>query len=55
LKTYKLDPACYYTTHGFACDCMLRITKQKVELLTEYDMGFMCENGIRLGISQCYN
>jgi hypothetical protein len=46
LKTYKLDPDWYYTTSRFAWDCMLRMTKQKLELLTDYDMVLMIENGI---------
>ena len=33
LKTYKLDPAWYFTTPGFAWDCMLKMTKQELELL----------------------
>jgi hypothetical protein len=55
LKTYKLDPAWYYTTPGFAWDCMLKMTKQKFELLTDYDMVLMIENGLRGGISHCSN
>jgi len=35
LKIYKLDPVWYYTTPGFAWDCMLKTTKQKLELLTD--------------------
>ena len=53
LKTYKLGPAWFFTTPGFAWDCMLRMTKQKLELLTDYDMILIFENGIREGISQC--
>lgn len=55
LKTYKLDPAWYFTTPGLASDCMLGMTKQKLELLTEYDMILMIGNRIRRGISQCSN
>ena len=32
LKTYKLDPAWHFTTPGFAWNCMLKMTKQKLEL-----------------------
>jgi hypothetical protein len=55
LKTYKLDPAWYFTTPGFAWDCMLKMTKQKLELLTDYDTVLVIEKGIRGGISQCSN
>jgi hypothetical protein len=33
LKIYKLDPSWYFTTPGFAWDCMLRMTKQPLELI----------------------
>jgi hypothetical protein len=55
LKTYKLDPAWYFTTLGFAWNCMLKMTKQKLELLTDYDMILMIENVISGGLSQCSN
>ena len=54
LKTYKLDPAWYFTTPGFAWDCMLKMIKQGLELLNDY-MVLMIENGIRGGILQCSN
>ena len=43
LKIYKLDPVWYYTTPGFAWDCILKTTKQKLELLTYVDMLLMFE------------
>ena len=55
LKIYKLDPVWYYTTPGFAWDCMLKTTKQKLELLTDVDMLLMFERAKRGGISQCSN
>lgn len=55
LKTYKLDSTWYFTTPGFAWDCMLKMTKQELELLTDYDKIVMSENWIRGGISQCSN
>ena len=55
LQTYKLDPAWYYTTPGFAWDVMLTMTKQKLEILTNYDMVLMIEKVIRGGKSQCGN
>ncbi|KAE9529175.1 hypothetical protein AGLY_011971 [Aphis glycines] len=53
LKKYKLDPLWYYTTPGFAWDCMLRMTKVKLDLLTDIDQILMFESGIRGGLSQC--
>jgi hypothetical protein len=50
-----LDPAWYYTVPGFAWDVMMKMTKQKLELLTDDDMILMLENGIRGGIFQCSN
>ena len=55
LKTYKLDPVWYFINPEFAWDCVLRMTKQKLELLTDYDMVLMIEKGIIGGISQCSN
>ncbi|XP_065681443.1 uncharacterized protein LOC136095123 [Hydra vulgaris] len=38
MKNYKLDPAWYYTSPGLAWDAALKITKIKIELLSDYDM-----------------
>ena len=51
LKYYKLDPCHYYTAPGLAWDACLKLTKQKLQLLTDYDMLMMFEKGIRGGIS----
>ena len=51
LKHYKLDPCHYYTAPGLAWDACLKETKQKLELLEDYDMLMMFEQGIRGGIS----
>lgn len=48
ISTYHLDPAYYYTAPGFSFDCMLKYTKMKLELLTDYNMLLMIENGIIL-------
>ena len=53
LATYKLDPAQYYTLPSFSFDCMLRITKVELELLTDIDTIHFFKKGIRGGISQC--
>jgi len=53
LKVYKLDPAQYYTLPGLSFDCMLRMTKVELELLTDIDMVHFLKKGIRGSISQC--
>ncbi|VVC25093.1 Ribonuclease H-like domain,Zinc finger C2H2-type [Cinara cedri] len=52
MKTYNLDPAFYYTAPGFSFDCMLKYTKMKLELLTDYDMLLMIKKGIPGGLVQ---
>ena len=47
LKYYKLDPCHYYTVPGLAWDACLKVTKQELQLLTDYDMLMMFEKGIR--------
>ena len=51
LKYYKLDPCHYYTAPGLAWDACLKLTKQKIQLLTDYDMLMMFEKGIRGGMT----
>ena len=51
LKYYKLDPCHYYTAPGLPWDACLKLTKQELQLLTDYDMLMMFEKGIRGGIS----
>ena len=51
MKHYKLDPCHYYTAPGLAWDACLKETKQDLELLKDYDMLMMFEQGIRGGIS----
>ena len=55
LQNYKLDPAWYFTTPGFAWDAMLKMAKHSLELLTDYDKALFIEKGIRGGLSQCSN
>ena len=50
-KHYKLYPCHYYTAPGLAWDACLKLTKQELELLTDYDMLMMFEKGIRGGMS----
>ena len=51
LKYYKLDPCHYYTAPGLAWDACLKLTKQELQLLKDYDMLMMFEKGIRGGMS----
>ena len=51
LKHYKLDPCHYYTAPGLAWDACLKETKQNLELLKDYYMLMMFEQGIRGGIT----
>ena len=51
LKHYKLDPCHYYTVPSLAWDACLKMTKQELQLLTDYDMLMMFEKGIRGGIT----
>ena len=51
LEYYKLDPCHYYTVPGLSWDACLKLTKQELQLLTDYDMLMMFEQGIRGGIS----
>ncbi|MGH9701657.1 MAG: DNA polymerase, partial [Candidatus Acidiferrales bacterium] len=53
LENYKLDPCQYYTLPSFSFDCMLRVTKVNLELLTDIDTIHFFKKGIRGGISQC--
>ena len=55
LENYKLDPAHYYTAPGLAWDAALKITKVKLELLSDIDMLLMVEKGIRGGVSMISN
>ena len=51
LKVYKLDPAHFLSLPGLAWQAYLKKTNIKLELLTDYDMLLMVEEGIRVGIS----
>ena len=51
MENYKLDPAHYFTAPGLAWDACLKMTKVKLELLTDIDMLLMVEKGIRGGVS----
>ena len=50
IKRYKLDPLYFVSALGLAWQACLKNTKVKLELITNYDMLMMVENGIRGGI-----
>ena len=50
LKVYQLDPAHFLSLPGLAWQACLKKTNVKLELLTDYDMLLMVEEGIRGGI-----
>ena len=50
LKVYELDPAHFLLLPGLAWQACLKETNVKLELLTDYDMLLMVEEGIRGGI-----
>ena len=51
IKNYKLDPAHFISAAGLSWSAMLRMTKVKLELITDVDMHMFIEKGIRGGIS----
>ena len=55
IKIYNLDPAWYYTSPGLAWDAMLKITRVKLELLSDVNMLRLIQNGIRGGIAMVPN
>ena len=50
IKVYELDPAHFVSLPGLAWQAFLKKTNIELELLTDYDMLLMVEEGIRGGI-----
>ena len=55
LENYELDPAHFVSLPGFAWQACLKKTNVELELLTDYDMLLMIEEGIRGGICHAVN
>ena len=55
LKNYELDPAHFVSLPGLAWQACLRKTNVELEVLTDYDMLLMIEEGIRGGICHAVN
>ena len=51
MRYYGLDPAHYYTAPGLSWDACLKMTKIRLELLTDIDMLLMFERSLRGGVS----
>ena len=52
IKVYELDPAHFLSLPGLAWQAYLKNKERKLELLTDYEMLLMVEEGIRGGICQ---
>ena len=50
IKEYELDPAHFLSLPGLAWQACLKKTNMELELLTDYDMLLVVEEGIRGGI-----
>ena len=55
LENYELDPAHFVSLPGLAWQACLKKTNVELELLTDYDMLLMVEEGIRGGICHAVN
>ena len=55
LQYYKLDPCHYFSSPGLSWDAMLKMTKIKLELMTDIDMFQFIEKGLRGGTSYIAN
>ena len=51
MNHYELDPAWYFSAPCLAWDAILKITKIQLELLSDSDMLFVIESGIRVRIA----
>ena len=51
IEHYKLDPTHYVSLPGFGWDALLKMTKVKLDVISDYDMYLMIESGIRGGMS----
>ena len=55
LQYYKLDPCHYFSSPGLSWDAMLKMTKIKLEIITDIDMFQFMEKGLRGGVSYIAN
>ena len=55
LKNYGLCPSHYFSTPGLILDAMLKMTKIKLELISDPDMYILFEKGAICGITNISN
>ena len=55
IEIYGLDPSYFYSAPGLAWQACLKKTDVKLELLTDYQMLLMIEEGIRRRMCQSSN
>ena len=55
MQYYGLDPCHYFTSPGLSWDAMLKMTKVKLELMTDINMYQFIEKGMRGGVSYIAN
>ena len=55
MQYYGLAPCHYFTSPGLSWDAMLKMTKIKLELMTDINMYQFIEKGMRGGISYIAN
>ena len=55
LKNYELCPSHYFKAPGLSWDAMLKITKNKLELIPDLDMYMFFEKSTRSGIYYIFN
>ena len=51
LNYYRLDPCHYFSSPGLSWDAMLKMTRIKLELISDVNMHLFIEKGMRGGIS----
>ena len=49
-ETYELDPRYSYTLPGYSWQCMLKMTKIKLDMISDQDMYLFLMDSIRGGI-----
>lgn len=55
ISNYNLDPCHFFSTPHFTWNAMLKMTKVKLELLSDIDMHLFIEQGIRGGVAMISN